>query len=104
MARRWLNWSPQRRGYFATRRSNQRRSAAWLITYAPDKRSVIEDLISAGHDPDPEVRNIVVRSIILIAQFANKHPNVKIARLDHLWRSETANRKSFTRRIQSTWA
>ncbi len=56
----------------------QRRSAAWLITYAPDKKIILEDLTQAIRDPDPEVRNIVTRSITLIAEYANQDPKFAV--------------------------
>ncbi len=57
----------------------QRRAAAWLITYGPDKKAATADLLAAAGDPDDEVRNISVRALALIAAYGSRHPEAGIA-------------------------
>jgi hypothetical protein len=59
----------------------QRRSAAWLITYSPDRARTAAALMGALRDPDPDVRNTACRELILIADYGRQHPEANI-RLD----------------------
>jgi len=56
----------------------QRRSAAWLVSYAPDKTRAEAALMESLRDPDPEVRNTVCRELIMIAEYSRLHPALSI--------------------------
>ena len=58
--------------------TSQRRAAAWLLSYAPNKRTVVDDLTGALRDSDPDLRNIVTRALALIADYANRNPGLNI--------------------------
>ena len=58
--------------------AQQRAIAATVIGYAPDKRTVLDDLQSAMRDSDADVRNNAVRSIGTIAAFAQRQPELGI--------------------------
>jgi len=55
-----------------------RRAAAWLLGYAPDKKSVTDDLVEAARDPDSGVRNNATRSLGAIAVLADLKPELGI--------------------------
>jgi hypothetical protein len=48
--------------------------AAQVIAYAPDKSSIIPDLVAAVRDPDEQVRNNAVRALGVMAMYAQSHP------------------------------
>lgn len=52
----------------------QRATAAQVLGYAADKRTVIPALVAAIRDPDDEVRNNAVRALAVIAQYGAAHP------------------------------
>ncbi len=58
--------------------AEQRRAAAWVTGYAPDKRSVIGDLEFALSDPDADVRNNAMRALAAIATLARRRPELGI--------------------------
>lgn len=57
---------------------NHRALAAEVIAYAPDKASIVPDLVLAMRDPSSEVRNTATRALALIAGYAQAHPQFKI--------------------------
>jgi len=61
-----------------------RAMAAYLIGYAPEKRTVIDDLLRAIRDPDDTVRNNAVRSLAAIAILAARRPDLGL-RISPTW-------------------
>lgn len=55
-----------------------RRAAAWLLGYAPDKTVVTADLTDAARDPDSTVRNNATRALGAIAVLAAADPKLGI--------------------------
>jgi HEAT repeat protein len=58
--------------------AEQRQIAAWVIAYAGDKRTVVDDLLYAVSDPEPWVRNNATRALGTIAKFAQDKPELGI--------------------------
>jgi HEAT repeat protein len=58
--------------------AEHRAIAAQIIAYAPDVRAVIRDLIDAQRDPSPNVRNDATRALLIIAAYAQQHPEAGI--------------------------
>jgi HEAT repeats len=58
--------------------ADQRALAAQVLAYAPDKRTVVDDLVAAVGDPSDAVRNSAVRALALIAKYAVEHPELRI--------------------------
>lgn len=58
--------------------ADDRRAAAWLLGYAPDKKSVVSDLVAAARDPDGAVRNNATRALGCIATLAAAQPGLGI--------------------------
>lgn len=56
-----------------------RRAAAWLLGYAPDKKAVVADLVTASRDPEGGVRNNAARALGAIAVYAEKNPALGIS-------------------------
>jgi hypothetical protein len=50
----------------------QRRAAGLLLGYALKSKRQIAALVRAGHDPDAEVRNNAVRSLVVLARSSSK--------------------------------
>jgi len=57
---------------------DDRRAAAWLLGYAPDKKSVTDALVEAARDPDSSVRNNATRALGAIAVLAGLQPELGI--------------------------
>lgn len=59
----------------------ERAIAAYVLTYAPDKKLILDDLLYAMRDPDDGVRNNAMRSIAGVTVLANlsKDPELKIS-------------------------
>lgn len=55
-----------------------RAMAAYLIGYAPDKRTVVDDLLRGIRDPDDTVRSNAVRSLAAIAILAARRPELEL--------------------------
>ena len=55
-----------------------RRAAAWLLGYSPDKASITDDLVDAARDPDSGVRNNATRALGAIAALADLKPELRI--------------------------
>lgn len=53
--------------------------AAWALGYAPDKHSVIPDLVAAARDPYDEVRNNAIRALSAIGRLAQLKPELGLA-------------------------
>jgi len=68
----------------------QRAIAAAVIGYAPDKKSVIDDLQYAIQDSDTAVRANAMRALAAIAVYASKHPGQGI-RVSATWLVEMLN-------------
>ena len=58
--------------------AKHRAIATWILGYAPDKRAVVDDLVYALEDNDPEVRNNATRSLAAIGALATRKPQLKI--------------------------
>ena len=56
----------------------QRARAAEVLAYHPDKRSVVPALVAAVRDPDPGVRNDVIRALAVIAVLDAARPDLRI--------------------------
>jgi hypothetical protein len=56
----------------------QRRGAAWLLTYGPDPQQTADALLYALDDPDNDVRNTICRELAVIAQYGLKNQALKI--------------------------
>ena len=52
--------------------------AAELLGYAPDVGQVVPDLVQAVHDADGDVRNNAMRALLVIAAWAQQHPETGI--------------------------
>lgn len=77
--------------------------AAYVIGYAPDKRSVINDLQYALRDADPGVRLNAARALTAIAVKARLDPNANI-RIEPTWFLEMLNSLSWTDRTRALTA
>jgi hypothetical protein len=58
--------------------ASDRGAAAWLLGYAPDKRAITADLVTAARDPDSTVRNNATRALGAIAKLAAAQPALGI--------------------------
>jgi hypothetical protein len=59
--------------------ASQRAIAAEFLGYAPNKRLVVADLVSAVQDPDANVRNNATRALVAIANLAQAKPDSGIS-------------------------
>jgi hypothetical protein len=75
----------------------QRAAAVYVITYAPDKRVIVDDLQFALRDADPDVRANGVRGLIAIAVYARLNPDFGI-RIEPTWFVEMLNSVSWSDR------
>jgi HEAT repeat protein len=57
---------------------DQREVASTVIAYYHDKTEIINDLLGAVTDPDEDVRNNAVRAIGIIADYAQRNPDLHI--------------------------
>jgi hypothetical protein len=55
--------------------AQQRQAATWIIAFATDKRSVVQDLLYATDDADETVRNNATRALGVMARYAGLHPS-----------------------------
>lgn len=78
----------------------QRAMAAYVIDYAPDKLSIVDDLQFALKDPDAGVRSNATRALKALAVFAHLNPASGI-KVEPTWFIETLNSLSFTDRMQA---
>ena len=62
----------------ASSNAEDRRAAAWLLGYAPDKKAIAADLVEAARDPDGTVRNNATRALGAIATLAAARPALGI--------------------------
>ena len=58
--------------------ADHRAFAAEVLAYAPNKQSVVPDLVYAMRDPSADVRNNATRALALIAMYGQQHPEAKI--------------------------
>ena len=58
--------------------ASARALAAQVMGYAPDKASVVDDLVAAMQDASAEVRNNAMRALALLAQYAQEHPSAHL--------------------------
>lgn len=58
--------------------ADQRRIAAVVLAFAPDKTKVATELAAATYDSDARVRNNALRSLGVILDYANEHPELQI--------------------------
>jgi hypothetical protein len=75
----------------------QRAAAAYVITYAPDKRVIVDDLQFALRDADPSVRANGVRGLMALAVYARLNPDFGI-RIEPTWFIEMLNSVSWSDR------
>lgn len=59
--------------------AEDRRAAAWLLGYAPDKKVIVPALLEAARDPDSVVRNNATRALGPIASYADANPHLGIS-------------------------
>jgi hypothetical protein len=57
---------------------DHRALAAEVLGYAPNKASVVPDLVYAMTDPSSDVRNNATRALALISMYGQQHPELKI--------------------------
>ena len=77
--------------------SDHRAIAAYVLGYSSDKKSAIEDLTFALHDPDATVRSNATRAIAAIAVYASKNPSADL-RIQPSWFVDLLNSPVFTDR------
>ena len=58
---------------------SERALAAQVIAYAPDKASVVLDLVGAMHDTSANVRNNSMRALALFAQYAQENASSRLS-------------------------
>ena len=75
----------------------QRAAAAYVITYAPDKRAIVDDLQFALRDADPSVRANAVQGLMAVAVYARLNPEFGI-RIEPTWFIEMLNSLSWSDR------
>jgi hypothetical protein len=75
----------------------QRAAAVYVMTYAPDKRVIVDDLQFALRDADPDVRANGVRGLIAIAVYARLNPDFGI-HIEPTWFVEMLNSVSWSDR------
>ena len=75
----------------------QRAAAVYVMTYAPDKRVIVDDLQFALRDADPAVRGDGARGLMAIAVYARLHPDAGI-RIEPTWFIEMLNSLSWSDR------
>ena len=56
----------------------QRRGAAWLLSYGPDPRQTAAVLAAALDDPDADVRNTASRELAVLADYGLGNPALKV--------------------------
>lgn len=56
----------------------QRRSAAWLLSYGPDPQQTADALLYALDDPDKDVRNTICRELAVIAEYGTSNQALKV--------------------------
>lgn len=56
----------------------QRRAAAWLLTYGPDPQQTADALLYALDDPDKDVRNTICRELAVIAEYGLNNQALKV--------------------------
>ena len=75
----------------------QRAAAAYVMTYAPDKHLIVDDLQFALRDADPAVRGNGVRGLTALAVYARLNPDLGI-RIEPTWFIEMLNSVSWSDR------
>lgn len=78
----------------------QRAMAAYVIAYAPDKMTIVDDLQFALKDNDAGVRSNATRGLKALAVFAHLHAASGV-KVEPTWFIETLNSLSFTDRMQA---
>jgi len=58
--------------------ADHRALAVQVLGYAPNKASVVPDLVYAMRDPSSDVRNNATRALWVIAMYGRQHPELKI--------------------------
>ena len=56
-----------------------RAAAAEIIAYSTNRKKVVENLIYSTNDPDEDVRNNANRGLGVLADYLNRHPELKIS-------------------------
>ena len=56
-----------------------RAAAAQIIAYSTNRKKVAENLICSSNDPDEAVRNNSIRGLGVLADYLNRHPELKIS-------------------------
>ena len=75
----------------------QRAAAVYVMTYAPDKHTIVDDLQFALRDADPDVRANGVRGLMALAVYARLNPDLMI-RIEPTWFIEMLNSVSWSDR------
>jgi hypothetical protein len=76
---------------------SQRTAAVYILGYAPDKQTVVNELQYALKDADPEVRGNAARSLIALAVFARLNPKAGV-KIESTWFIEMLNSLSWSDR------
>ncbi len=58
--------------------AEQRATAAEIIAYSSDRKTVVKDLLYAIDDPDDGVRNNATRALAILAGYSADHPSAKL--------------------------
>ena len=74
-----------------------RAAAVYVMTYAADKRIIVDDLQYALRDADPSVRANAVQGLLAIVVYARLHPDLAI-RIEPSWFVEMLNSLSWSDR------
>lgn len=75
----------------------QRAAAVYVMSYAPDKRVIIDDLQFALRDADSEVRANAVRALMALTVYARLNPDMSL-RIEPTWFVEMLNSPSWSDR------
>lgn len=90
----------------ALRNSNdetQRAAAVYILGYAKDKRSVINDLQYGLRDPDSGVRNNAAHGLVAMAVYERLNPDPQL-KVSPTWFIEMLNSLAWTDRNTAVWA
>jgi hypothetical protein len=76
---------------------DQRAAAAYVLGYAPDKKTVLGEMQFALKDADPGVRDTAARGLIALGVYARLNPNTGI-KIEPTWFIEMLNSLSWSDR------
>lgn len=81
----------------------ERGIAAYLLPYATDKASIVEDLHAALTDNDPGVRSKAIHGLTALALFGRSNPASRV-RVQPAWFLDSLQSVAWTDRTQAAWA